>query len=479
MSKWHISRRRMLKGMGACIALPFLQAMVPPGKNFYSMGKRPVRFACLFMPNGVNEYTWTPARFGRDFELSPALKPLGKLKDQIIIMDQMMNKESIFKGADGHYAKASSILTCRPIYPTTGADLRSEGISFDQLIAQKNGRETLFDSIQYGIDRIDSGINANVGYTRMYGSIISWKTPTQPCTREIEPRMAFNRLFRKYLPNQKQRDETWRQSVLDLVKEDADELQRKLGRSDQDKLEEYLESIRSIEKRMDDEDKLRAFEQQLTAEMHKEILTLNKRIETSGVRPDTAKDLQTVDFAVGGKGALGGGTDVTEKTRQMLDIMALAFWSDATRVGTYMFGNELSNRNFSFLEGVHGGHHQISHHGNNENTLEQYRIINEWHVTQYAYFLQRLKDLAEGDESLLDNSMIMLCSGLRDGNTHSPYNLPVVLGGKGGGKLKTGQNVHLRKDTPLSNLYLSMAGILDMPLKSFADSTGELYEIHA
>jgi hypothetical protein len=199
----------------------------------------------------------------------------------------------------------------------------------------------------------------------------------------------------------------------------------------------------------------------------------------TGKSTDTEKDFSTFDFAVEGNVAMGAGSDITEKTRQMLDIMALAFWSDATRVGTYMFGNELSNRNFSFLKGVHGGHHQISHHGNNAGSLDQYLIINQWHVAQYAYFLERLKHLREGDENLLDNSMIMLCSGLRDGNTHSPYNLPVVLGGKAGGRLKTGQNLHLKKETPLSNLYLSMAGMFDMQLKSFADSTGELYDIHA
>ena len=478
MNKWQLNRRRMLKGLGACIALPFLQAMVPPGRNFYNIPKRPVRFACLFMPNGVNEFTWTPKTFGRNFELSQALQPLASMKQELIILNQLMNKDSIFKGADGHYAKAAGILTCTPIYPTTGDDLRSEGISFDQLIAQKVGSSTLFDSLQYGIDRIDSGINANVGYTRMYGSIISWKTPTQPCTREIEPRMAFNRLFRRYLPDARKNNEAWRRSVLDIVKDDADALQRKLGRSDQDKLEEYLESIRSIEKRMDDEERLRAVEHEITPEIRKEMLALNERISRSEKLTDTEKDFSTFDFAVGGSDVMGHGSDVTEKTRQMLDIMALAFWSDSTRVGTYMFGNELSNRNFSFLSGVNGGHHQISHHGNNKNSLEQYTKINQWHVEQYTYFLERLKRFAEGDDNVLDNSMIMLCSGLRDGNTHSPYNLPVIIGGKGGGALRTGQNVDLKKQTPLSNLYLSLAKVMDLPLKSFADSTGELHDIY-
>lgn len=479
MRNLHISRRHMLKGLGACVALPFLQAMIPPGKSYYNIINNPIRFACLSMPNGVNEHTWNPKIFGNDFELSQALNPLSKMKSQINIMNQLMNKDSNFSGSDGHYAKSASILTCAPIYPTTGDDLRSEGISFDQLVAKQKGQGTLFDSLQYGIDRIDSGINANVGYTRMYGSIISWKSPTQPCTREIEPKMAFDRLFRKFLPNAKENNEAWKQSILDLVREDAKELQRKLGRNDQDKLEEYLESIRSIEKRIDDEEKLKAFEQKISPEIQKELVELNRRIQLNSMDADIQKDISTLDFVVSGGGALDGGSDVTEKTRQMLDIMALAFWTDATRVGTYMFGNELSNRNFSFLEGVHGGHHQISHHGNNPGTLEQYTKINQWHVSQYAYFLNRLNGLKEGESNVLDNSLIMLCSGLRDGNVHSPNNLPIILAGKGGGALKTGQNINLKTETPLSNLYLSIARILDMPLKSFADSTGEIYDIYA
>jgi hypothetical protein len=171
--------------------------------------------------------------------------------------------------------------------------------------------------------------------------------------------------------------------------------------------------------------------------------------------------------------------DITEKVRQMLDIIALAFWSDATRVTTFMLGNSVSNRNFSFLPGVQGSHHQLSHHQNNAAEMEQYRKINEYFVAQYAYFLDKLKSIPDGESNLLDNSMILFCSGLRDGNTHSPYNLPVIVGGKGGGRLKTGQNLAFKKETPLSNLYLSMARVLDMRLSRFADSTGELSEIYA
>ncbi len=458
--KWHISRRRMLKGLGACIALPFLEAMVPPGLSAYSLSKRPVRFACLFMPNGVHPDLWTPAQFGTDFELSPILQPLGAFKKDVLILNELTNLGANFPGSDGHYAKTANFLTCLPIYKTTGDNLDSGGISLDQIIAQHRGQETLHASLEYGLERINSGIDANVGFTRLYGSNISWKSPSQPCSKEIDPRLAFDRLFRDYVPGAAQRQESpWKQSVLDVVLEDAKVLQRQLGRSDQDKLEEYLESIRSIEKRIDNEEKKKAFEQHITPEIQKELTHLNMRID---------------EFS-----ELHIGIDITEKTRQMLDIMALAFWSDATRVCTFMFGNSVSNRNFSFLEGVQGSHHQISHHSNDLGQLEQYKIINQWHVSQYAYFLEKLKAIPEGEGNLLDQSMIMFGSGLRDGNRHSPHNLPILLGGKGGGALKTGQNLQFAQDTPLSNFYLSLIRILDIPMECFADSNGELCEIYA
>jgi hypothetical protein len=458
-SKWHISRRRMLKGLGATIALPFLQAMAPPGVSAYNMSKKPVRFACLYMPNGVNQHHWTPTGLGSNFELSKTLKPLSNVKQDILVLNELMNKGSIFPGAEGHFAKTANIMTCRPILKTLGENINSGGISFDQLVAQQKGQDTLFDSLQYGMERVNSGICGATGFTRLYAASISWKSPTQPCTREIDPRMAFDRLFGRFVPDAKQRDEKWKQSVLDVVMDDAKDLQRRLGRADQDKLVEYLESIRSLEKRIDNEAKLKEFEQQLTPKMKKELSALNLRLDEYNEK-----------FV---------GVDATEKFRQMLDLMALAFWSDATRVITYMFGNAASGRNFSFIPGVQGSHHQISHHQNLPGALEEYRKINEYYVAQYAYFLEKLKSIPDGDSNLLDNSMIMFVSGLRDGNSHSSVNLPVIVGGKGGGAFKTGQNLKFKEKTPLANLYLSMAHVMNMRLDTFADSTGELHEMYA
>jgi hypothetical protein len=244
-----------------------------------------------------------------------------------------------------------------------------------------------------------------------------------------------------------------------MVLDDAKSLQKQLGRSDQDKVEEYLESIRAIEKRIENEEKRKDFEANITPDIQKELKRLNQHID---------------EFS-----EMNLGVDITEKVRQMMDIMALALWSDATRVTSFMFGNSVSNRNFSFLPGVSGSHHQLSHHQNDTKNMEQYALINTWHMEQYAYFLEKLKSIKEGDQTLLDNSMVMMGSGLRDGNRHSPRNLPIVLAGKGGGSVKTGKNLLYKEETPLANLYLTMLHVLDIPVDCFADSTDELCEIYS
>ncbi|MEM8970223.1 MAG: DUF1552 domain-containing protein, partial [Bacteroidota bacterium] len=280
MSKsWQLSRRRMLKGLGAAIALPWLEAMGSNSLLKSSSATPPTRSAFFFMPNGVHPEQWTPTTFGRNFELSPILQPLAKVKDDILVLNELMNQSAVFKGADGHYAKTSSFLTSQQIYKTTGDNIHSGGISIDQLIAQNVGQDTLFGSLEYGLERINSGIDANVGFTRLYGSSIAWKSATQPCSKEIDPRMAFNRLFGSYLPNQAAQSDTHKQSVLDLVLDDAHTLQRKLGRTDQDKLEEYLESIRSVEKRIDNQAQQEEFAAHLSPDMIREMEHLNLRLD--------------------------------------------------------------------------------------------------------------------------------------------------------------------------------------------------------
>lgn len=448
----------MLKGMGACIALPFLEAMAVPGiKSPYVTGKAPIRTAFMYMPNGVHPEHWTPAVTGSNFEMTRQLLPLQDLKNDILVLGELMNRNSIFKGADGHYAKSASLLTCMPIKQTIGDNISSGGVSIDQVIASHVGGETLFPSLEYGMDRITTGVDINVGFTRLYGSSISWKSPSQPLSKEIDPRLAFDRLFKSFVPGKNVKEDPWKGSILDLVLEDAQDLKKNLGRADQDKLSEYLESIRSVEKRISNDANKEKFASNITADIKKELLRVN----------------QDIDEYV----EMYGGVDVTEKTHLMMDIMALAFWSDASRVTTFMFGNSVSNRNFSFLEGVHGNHHSISHHMDKPETLEEYIRITAWHMEQYAYFLNKLKSIKEGDKTLLDNSMVMFTSDLRDGNRHSPRNLPIIVGGNGGGKLKTGQNVIFEKETPLANLYTTMLEAMNIEVDRFGDSTGTLSSI--
>ena len=315
----------------------------PAGAEHSSLsGKSPLRTAFLFMPNGVHPAHWTPEKIGSDFELTRQLLPLQNLKDEILVLGELMNKNSLFKGADGHYAKSASLLTCMPIKQTIGDNISSGGVSIDQVIASNRGHETLFPSLEYGLDRITTGVDINVGFTRLYGSSISWQSPGQPLSKEIDPRLAFDRLFRPFVPGVKIKEDPWKQSILDLVMDDAKSLKNNLGRSDQDKVSEYLESIRSVEKRISNNANKEKFAANITPDIRRELVRVNQNID------------EYVEMY--------SGVDVTEKTRLMMDIMALAFWSDASRVTTFMFGNSVSNRNFSFLEGVKGNHHSISHH---------------------------------------------------------------------------------------------------------------------
>ncbi|MFY0653924.1 MAG: DUF1552 domain-containing protein [Cyclobacteriaceae bacterium] len=457
--KWHISRRKMLKGMGACIALPYLDVMANSSVLWDKPQQGPVRSAFMFMPNGVHPERWNPTKTGREFEFSPLLSPLKGFRDDILILGELMNKSALDDDADGHYARTANLLTSMPIVKTTGDDINVGGVSVDQVMANAVGNETLFPSLEYGLDRIKTGVDNNVGYTKQYASSISWKTPSQPMSKEIDPKLSFRRLFGDHVPGKQKKVDPWKASILDVVHDDAKDLRNNLGRSDQDKLDEYLESIRSVEKRIMNEDNKEKFEGNLTEDIKQELARLDQRVD------------EYVDMYAG--------IDVTQKTRLMMDIMALALWSDATRVITFMFGNSVSNRNFSFLDGVSGNHHSISHHMNNKEKMEEYAIIGEWHVQQYAYFLDKLRSFKEGDSNLLDQSMALFASGLRDGNKHAPHDLPVVLSGKGGGKLNTGQNLLFEKDTPLANLYVTMLQNMGVQAESFADSDRILTEILA
>lgn len=448
-----ISRRTILRGLGVTLALPWLESVQPRPARAAGQGKPPMRFGFLYFANGVHPGAWTPTGAGREFALSEILAPLAPVKPDLLVLSELMNKNSI--EGDGHYVKVAPILCGTAITKTTGRDLRSGGVSMDQLMAQHVGNLTPLPSIELAVEPPTTYVDTNVGFTALYGSHISWSTPTTPVSREINPQNAFDRLFRraegKHVTGPRDR------SVLDAVMEDAAALKKRIAVSDRLKVDEYLDAVRSVEKRI-------AFDAARRRSTVQDEPLLRAEIDKLGGR---IRDVYAVP-------AEKRGIDHTEQVRLMMDLIALAFWSDSTRVATFMFANEVSGRNFSFLEGVSGGHHEISHHENQAAKLEQYKRINRWHVAQYGYLLERLKSIREGDGTVLDNSMVMLGSGMRDGNAHSPYNLPLVMAGRAGGTLATGRHLAYDPKTPLCGLYVGMLRRMGVPVARFGDATEEL-----
>lgn len=456
MSSNPLSRRTVLKGVGVTMFLPLLEAMEP--RRAKAEGNSlPRRFAVLYMPNGVHPNAWTPQGRGQSFELSPILAPLVNVKSEINVFTDLMNKNSI--PGDGHYAKVAPFLTGTAITKTTGSNLRCGSVSLDQFIAQHVGHQTPLPSLELSTEPPTTYVDTNVGYTALYGSHISWSNPTTPVTRELDPQRAFDRLFHQVQNAQAKGASGKDKSILDLVSSDAKRLQAKIGSTDRQKLDEYFESVRSIEKRIAFDLERRKAQYQEDPLARKEVERLGGRIKSYYQDPAKIRER---------------GIDHTEQVRLMLDLMVLGFWTDSTRVSTFMFGNEVTGRNFSFLPGVDGGHHQISHHENDKKKMEQYKQINIWHTAQYAYMLEKMKAIKEGNGTLLDNSLVLLGAGMRDGNAHSPFNLPLVLAGKAGGVLPTGRHLAYDANTPLCSLYHGILTAMEIPIVSFGDSTSDI-----
>jgi hypothetical protein len=437
LSNRGLSRRAVLRGAGVAIGLPWMEAMAAASPR---AAKLPVRLAALYVPNGVNVSAWTPKGEGRNFELSPTLEPLRNVKDRLTVFSNLWNANS--KGGDGHYVKEAAILTCTTIKKTQGADL-ANGISMDQVAAQHTGAQTPLPSLELGVTPVAIGVDAVVGYTRVYGSHIAWSNATTPLAREINPRSVYERLFRAAAglqANAAKMD----MLLLDRVLGDARKMRSQLGSADKLRLDEYLSVMRSLEERVQ---------------------------RASSTTRGTWKPRASIDPKAA---PADRPTDHAEHVRLMLDMMALAFQTDTTRVCTFMFGNAVSNVSFRFLEGVSAGHHDVSHHQNDADKLRQYEIISRWHVAQYAYLLEKLGAMKEGDSSVLDNSMVLFASALSDGNRHDPHRLPVLLGGRGGGRIDSGRHLVYGEDTPLANLYVSMLDAFGAPVERFADSTGPL-----
>lgn len=456
---WHLPRRSFLRGAGVSLSLPLLEAMGRLSGSAHAAAaasasptgtvRPPVRMACLYFPNGVWHPTWFPKTAGDDYELTPSLEPLKAHRSKTIVFSGLDKKHS--HGGDGHYAKTANFLTGLLVRKTTGKDLSVGSMSVDQIAARSTSRFTPLPSLELGIDPVISGIDSIVGYTRLYGSYISWRSPSQPVAREINPRLAYERLFgvlragRTSDPAELQHAAD-RRALLDLVLDDARSLRGKLGRDDQFKIDEYLDSVREIERRIE----------------------FFSAADPREWKPATPAESELA-------APLGTPGNHQEHVRLMLDLMVLAFRTDSTRVSTFMFANDVSGKNFNgIIPGVNGSHHEFSHHQNKKENSEPYAKINRWHTEQLAYFLDRLAAIPEGDGNLLDNSMIFFGSSLSDGNSHQPDNLPIILAGGGGGTIRGGRHFAATPGTPLCNLYVSLLERMGTPVDSFGDSTAAL-----
>ncbi|MBV9124171.1 MAG: DUF1552 domain-containing protein [Planctomycetes bacterium] len=439
MSKKAISRRTVLKGLGTAIALPWLEAMRPVLSLAAESKPLPRRLAFLYVPNGAHMPAWTPREEGAGFTLPSTLEPLAPFRKELLILTGLTLDGARDHGDGGgdHARAMASFLTGKHVRKTKGADIRA-GISVDQVAAEKIGSRTRFPSLELSCDRALQSGDCDTGYSCAYSTNLSWKSPTTPMAHEINPRLVFERLFGNPVKGEAEanraRRARYRKSILDFVREDAGRLKSQLGAPDQRKLDEYLSSVRDIERRVTE------------------------------VGPAASTGMP----APGGIPA-----DYREHIRLMNDLLVLAFQGDLTRLATFVHAHDGSNRSYRLI-GVPEGHHDLSHHGGNKQKQEKIRQINRFHITQLAYLLDKLKGIREGDGTLLDNCMIVFGSGISDGDRHNHDDLPILLAGTGGHSLRSGRHVRCRKETPLTNLYVSLLDRMGVPVASFSDSTGRL-----
>jgi hypothetical protein len=409
-------------------------------------GGQPKRMAFFSVPDGMHLPDWTPKTEGALEELPPILASLEPVKSSISVLSGLTldGGRAHHDGPGDHARAAASFLTGAHPLKTGGKDIHN-GVSVDQAAAAKIGGLTRFASLELGANRSSQSGNCDSGYSCAYTSNISWRTPTSPMSKEVNPRAVFDRLFGPSNASPEgraaQADEgRRRKSILDFAAEDATDLRRKLDAGDGRKLDEYLYAIRDIERRV----------QKVEA------------ATSSVVRPPR-----------GGGEREGRHQEFGEEVRLMMDMIALAFQTDSTRIITFMYQNESSNRSYPEI-GVRAGHHDLSHHGGNPEKQAQISKINRYHVGLFADFLRKLNSIKEGDGTLLDSAMIMYGSGLSDGDRHNHDNLPILLAGRGGGTITAGRHRRFRRETPLTNLYVAMLDRMGVAVPSFSDSTGKL-----
>jgi hypothetical protein len=435
ITKIVLPRRTFLRGVGATLALPFLDAMIPA---LTAQAKGAPRFAAIYCGNGANMNDWTPATEGAGFALSPTLKPLEPFRERVVVFSGLDNFPATDQGDTGGQHPRAAPAFMSSVHPkqTEGADVKA-GTTIDQIIADHICRDTKLSSLELAVDRNDVVGACDHGYACTYLNSMSWKSPTMPLPAETSPRFVFDRLFgsgdtaaQRMARSQEDR------SILDGVTQEITKLRQRLGGQDRLKLGEYLDAIRDVEQRI------------AKAESYNSDLAIPDR--PVGV-PETFR----------------------EHAELMLDLQALAFQADITRVSSFMMARENVNRSYNEI-GLPEAHHAMSHHGNNPEKMALFSKLNAYHAETLAYFVKKLQAIPDGDGTLLDRTVVLYGSGMSDGNTHNNYNVPVVV--IGGKDQNVAGNRHLRypKGTPLANLSLTLIDKFGVPMERFGDSTGEL-----
>lgn len=446
-----LSRRRFLRGLGACLALPALESMRPgpllgagsaAGAAATPSGA-PLRLAFVYFPNGAIPSAWWPRGEAADFRLNQTMEPLENVRHRLQILSGLdhVNATPGPDGAGDHARASGTFLTGVRVKKTAGADIHA-GISIDQVAANQVGHLTRFPSLELTCDSVRRSGNCDSGYSCAYQYNLAWRSATQPVAPEPNPRLLFERLFGAGAPGERResllRRQQQQRSILDFVLDDARSLQGRLAARDRQKLDEYLASVREIERRIE-------------------------KAESFGPAPDPARETPP--------GIPPGFEDYISL---MYDMLILAFQTDSTRIATFLLANEGSNRAFPEI-GIAEGHHFLTHHRNKQDMIDKVAQIDLWYMKHFARFLEKMEQTRDADgSSLLQNSMIVYGSGNSDGNRHTHVNLPVLLAGSGGGSLQPGRFVKC-SGVPMSNMLLSLADRLGVSgVERHGDSTGRL-----
>ncbi len=447
ITKSHLPRRTFLRGVGATLALPLLDGMVPAFTPLRLSAAAPVkRLGVIYVPNGVLMDQWTPDATGSGFALKPVMQSLEPYRDKLIVLGGLANKHGDAlpgEGAGDHARAAGAFLTGVHPKKTAGADIRA-GVSFDQIAAREFQNETQLASLELSLDSKEPLGACDPGYSCVYANTLNWRSETTPLPMENNPRVVFERLFGgsgttdpKARMARMKEDST----ILDAVSEKLASLRSALGARDQRKLDEYTEAIRDVERRI-----RMAEEQGLT------------------------------DLSVALEQPPGIPGSFEEHAKLMFDLQVLAYQADLTRVITFMVAHETSNRAYPEID-VSDAHHPLSHHGGDEEKIVKLRRVNAYHGDLFGYYADRLAATEDGDGTLLDHSMTIYGSGMSNGNTHNHHKLPIMVMGGGTGTLKGDRHLYYDDDLPVTNLFLSLLHKLGVKPESIGDSTGQLTEL--